>query len=91
MKEYVKEPYSKFDERTPEKWTEIVTAAKSGTYKVLQNAEEATYIQPDRILGKQLEGNGQFVEVQGTREDKLIKIGLVVIEDKKWILVSALE
>lgn len=35
VKEYVKDPYSKFDERPPEKWTEILTIAKTGTFKVL--------------------------------------------------------
>jgi len=35
VKEYVKDPYSKFDERPPEKWTEILAIAKTGTFKVL--------------------------------------------------------
>lgn len=69
----------------------MVTAAKIGACKILQTAEEACLVSSDRILCKQLEGNGQFVEVQGTKDEKVIKLGLVGIEGKKWILVCALE
>ena len=69
----------------------MVTVAKSGAYKVLTNAEEATMIAPDRILVPQLAGNGQFVEVQGNKDDKVVKIGLVGLEGKKWVIVCAAE
>jgi hypothetical protein len=53
-KEYIKEPYAKFDERPPEKWTEYINIIKSGEFKVLASSHEATVITPDRVLGKQL-------------------------------------
>ena len=57
----MKDPYAKFDERAPEKWTEVITIAKGGSYKMLQSSEEAILLPADRILAKQMEGNGQFV------------------------------
>lgn len=61
LKDFIKEPYAKFDERPPEKWTEVITIAKASTYKILVKADEATLVAPDRILKEQLEGAGQFV------------------------------
>lgn len=65
----------------------MATVAKSGTYKILTNADEATLITPDRLLAPQLSGNGQFVEVQGNKDEKSVKIGLVGLDGNKWIIV----
>ena len=35
LKEYIKDPYAKLDERPPDKWTEVITIAKSGAFKIL--------------------------------------------------------
>ena len=60
IKEQVKEPYSKFDERPPEKWTECLNELKNGKINPLANAEEAQFV-GDRVLKPQLEGAGQVV------------------------------
>ena len=44
-------------------------------------------ISADRILVPQLEGNGQFVEIQGTKDDKILKAGMACADGKKWIVV----
>lgn len=90
-KEFIKEPYAKFDERPPEKWTEYLNVIKGGEFKVLTGSHEATVIAGDRVLGKQLEGNGQFVEVTAVKEDRTLRMGLVGLEGKKWIVVAAIE
>ena len=58
---------------------------------MLQSSEEATLLPADRILAKQMEGNGQFVQVQATKEDKVVKVGLVCAEGQKWIVVCVAE
>lgn len=60
-KELLKQPYSKFDERAPEKWTEFINNVKLGEMNIISASAEATVILPQRILSKQLEGTGQFV------------------------------
>jgi hypothetical protein len=91
LKEYIKEPYAKFDERPPEKWTEVVNTVKTGAFKVLGKAEDATLITPDRILREQLEGPGQVVEIQGSREDKVVRVCLAGLEGKRWVIVCVIE
>ena len=63
MKEFVKEPYSKVDERPVEKWTELVNNLKNGKVKVLNEASESEILGAERVLGDQLKDVGQVVEI----------------------------
>lgn len=90
-KDFLKEPYAKFDERPPEKWTELLTTAKSGEFRVLSAGSESVFLGAERILGRQLEGNGQVVEVVGVAGEKTAKVGLLGVEGRRWVVVGAAE
>ena len=36
-------------------------------------------IASDRIIAKQLEGAGQFIEITGSKDDKVVKIGMTCV------------
>lgn len=41
IKEFVKEPYSKVDERNAEKWTEVISIVKTAKPNILTNGNES--------------------------------------------------
>ena len=88
IKEQVKDPYSKFDEKPPEKWTEVLTLLKTGKINPLASVQEAQFIAADRVLKPQLEGPGQVVEVICEKDEKAVKGAFVNVEGNVWVLFS---
>jgi len=49
--DFVAEPYTKYEEKTPDRWNEIFkTMHESGTMKVLTQKEDSTILSPEAIL-----------------------------------------
>ena len=46
-------------------------------------------IASDRIIAKQLEGDGQIVEINAEKDDKCLKIAFINAEKGKWLVVGA--
>ncbi len=44
IKEQVKDPYSKFDEKAPEKWTQILNILKDAKINPLASVDESEYV-----------------------------------------------
>jgi hypothetical protein len=64
--DYVKEPYTKFEERLPDKWNEIFKAMQEkGLMRVLATKEESTVLDSNAILVEQMRSKigGQLVEI----------------------------
>jgi len=73
--DYVNEPYTKYEERVPDKWNDIVKAImETGDLKVLTSKDEATALQSSAILVEQMRSKvgGQLIEVEVTVADKVI-------------------
>jgi len=68
--EFVGGPYSKFDERAPDKWNELVKAVYNEgkvNIHVLKTKESATVLKTELIFTEQLrqKKGGQIVEIEG--------------------------
>ena len=61
--EYVNEVYSRFEDRSPEKWNQIIFDKDKAHFNVLIQKAEARVLRPDDILTDQLAGKGQIVEI----------------------------
>jgi hypothetical protein len=55
---YVTEPFTKFEERAPDKWNDLIHFIEDGEMRILRAAEESEVLGPDRITAPQLEGIG---------------------------------
>lgn len=77
IKEQVKDPATKFDERPQEKWVEVINLLKSGKISAITSATEATVLAAERILKPQLQGPGQIVEIISTKDERVTKAAFV--------------
>ena len=73
--DFVAEPYTKYEERLPDKWNEVVTAAsENAEMRVLAAKEEASTIPAASILVEQMRSKvgGQIVEIDVTVAEKVV-------------------
>jgi len=73
--DFVQEPYTKYEERTPDKWNEIFhKIIESGEVRVLTSMSESSVIEPSMILVEQMRSKlgGQLIDVEVTVADKVI-------------------
>ena len=73
--DYVQEPYTKYEERLPDKWNEIFkTIQESGEIRVLTTMQETQMLDPSMILVEQMrsKAGGQLIEIDVTVADKMI-------------------
>jgi len=63
VKQYVRDPYPKYEDRAPDKWNDAIKFLKEYTMaNVLRHNTNAKLLNPDNILAPQFSGVGQVVE-----------------------------
>ncbi|EGR29752.1 MORN repeat protein, partial [Ichthyophthirius multifiliis] len=88
IKLYVGGPYPKFEDKTPDKWNEIITYFKTYTMvNVLRHSSNAKILQQQQILSSQFNGLGQIVEFQKEEGDKIAKLVLCNAIQNQWTIV----
>ena len=90
--EFVGEPYSKYDERAPDKWNDLIKAIYNEgkvNIHVLKTKENATVLKTELIHAEQLrqKKGGQIVEVEGQVADKNYLMALCELVNENWVLI----
>lgn len=91
--EFISEPYVKYEERTPDKWNELIKSVYQDgnvALRVLKKKEDATALKPESVLAEQLKSKrrgGQIVELSATVADKPIQLALCETASESWVLV----
>lgn len=90
--DFVAEPYSKYEERAPDKWNELIKAVYqdgSVALRVLKVKEDATVLKGESILVEQMrqKKGGQVVELEATVADKNWMLALCELATEQWVLV----
>ena len=89
--DYVNEPYTKYEERPPDKWNDIMKAVtESGDLKVLTSKEETTALQPAAILVEQMRSKpgGQLIEIEVTVAEKVIQVVICELSSGQWNIIK---
>ena len=68
IKQQVKDPTTKFDERPPEKWTQVLNILKTAKINPLANNSQAQVLPAERILKNQMQGPGQIVQIISAKD-----------------------
>lgn len=90
--DFVAEPYTKFEERTPDKWAELIKAIyNEGKVQIraLQSKEHAAILKQESILVEQIRSKkgGQIAEIEATVGEKRFHLVLCELTNDKWALV----
>lgn len=89
--DYVQEPYTKYEERLPDKWNEIFKAIQeNGEIRVLATVLESTVLDPSMILVEQIRSKvgGQIIEIDCTVAEKVIQVVLCELPSEQWAIVK---
>ena len=89
--DYVQEPYTKYEERLPDKWNEIFKAIQeNGEIRVLATVLESTVLDPSMILVEQIRSKvgGQIIEIDCTVAEKVIQVVLCELPSEQWTIVK---
>ena len=73
--DFVTEPYTKYEERPPDKWNDIFKAVtECGEMRVLTSVGESLVLPKESILVEQIRSKvgGQLIEIEATVADKVI-------------------
>ena len=90
--DFVAEPYTKYEERAPDKWNELF----KGVYdegrvniNVLRSKEDSTVIKAESVLIDQMRSKkgGQLVEIESTVAEKNYLLSLCELPNESWVLV----
>ena len=49
--QYVTEPFSKFEERPPDKWKDVIDILNDAEFSVIRKPENSEFLTAERILG----------------------------------------
>ncbi len=90
--DFVQEPYSKFEERSPEKWNELLRASFNDgkmNLRVLKIRGDSTVLKQEAILVDQLrvKKGGQLVEFKCSLNDKQYEGVICELSTDSWALV----
>lgn len=91
MDKFVSEPYARYEERTADKWNEIITQLLDVRPFVLRSKEQARILNPDKIFAQQLDGPGQVLEFQKMIDNRKIEVVMVLSEASRWLIVHSLD
>lgn len=94
--DYVGEPYAKFEERTPDKWNELLkNVFDEGQVQlnVLSSKEESCVVKPDGILVEQMreKNGGQVVEIVCKSGEKDVQMALCELASGNWVIAICKE
>ena len=94
--DYVKEPYCKYDDRTPDKWHELLKSSfDEGKVQisVLSSKEDSTIVKGDSILVEQMreKKGGQIVEISARNGEKDVQLALCELSSANWVIVICRE
>mmetsp|Transcript_32417 Transcript_32417/g.23950 ORF Transcript_32417/g.23950 Transcript_32417/m.23950 type:complete len:141 (-) Transcript_32417:37-459(-) len=93
IREYVQEPFPKFEEKAPDKWNDWFRQLYSEgrcQVRALPSKEESTLLPKENILIEQLreKPGGQLVEVQHQVNDKVNFVAVLCdLPSENWVLV----
>ena len=88
--DFVAEPYTKYEERLPDKWNEIFKAiVDHGSLHVLTVKEEAKVLPQNQILVEQMRSKpgGQLIEIEVPVADKLIQMVICELANEQWTII----
>ena len=89
--DYVNEPYTKYEERPPDKWNDIIKAiSEHGELRVLTSKDEASVLQSSAILVEQMrsKAGGQLIEIDVTVADKGVQMVICELPSGQWNIIK---
>ena len=92
--QYVSEPFSKFsryEERPPDKWNDVIGILNDAEINILRKAEDCQFLNPERILGKQLKGVGQIAELKYHTEARKTEAAILQIREDAWVILQVVD
>jgi hypothetical protein len=91
VEKFIVEPYARFEERTADKWNDLLLQLQDTTPHVLRNKDAAQLISSERICIDQLQGPGQVVEFKRQIENRRVEVAIVKTEAGRWAVFHALD
>ena len=89
--DFVQEPYTKYEERPPDKWNEIFTKiVECGDVRVMASISDSTMLEPSMILVEQLRSKigGQLVEIEVAVAEKTILMTICELPTEQWVIIK---
>lgn len=88
---FVAGPYPRWEDRTGDRWHELVTQLLDVEPRALRDRASAQFIADTRIFAEQMSGAGQIVEFAKQIDARRIELGLVLGEGDRWQIVHAVD
>jgi hypothetical protein len=88
LRNYLREPFMKFEERKPEQWIDLLNFMQDGhSLNILQKASASRFIDQSSILGAQFKGHGQIVEFDKHTDERKTQLAICKVAEEKWVVV----
>lgn len=91
VERFIVEPYCRFEERTADKWNDLLGQLQDAPPQVLRTKESALFVPSERICVEQLQGPGQVVEFKRQIENRRIELAIVKTEAGRWAVFHAVD
>ncbi|CAG9314971.1 unnamed protein product [Blepharisma stoltei] len=88
---FVAEPYSRWEERTGDKWNDLLNQLLEVEPHVLKSKEETRVLSDQRVFANQLQGPGQVLEFKRQIDNRKIELCAVLSESGKWVIFHSLD
>mmetsp|Transcript_9362 Transcript_9362/g.13939 ORF Transcript_9362/g.13939 Transcript_9362/m.13939 type:complete len:289 (-) Transcript_9362:35-901(-) len=88
VERFVGEPYAKWEDRTGDKWNELLGQVLEVEPHVLKSREDSYCLSEERIFGEQLDGEGQVVEFVKKTDNRKIELCMVVNDSESWFIFN---
>lgn len=89
--QYVTEPFSKFEERPPDKWKDVIDILNDAEFSVIRKPENSEFLTAERILGQQLNGAGQVVELKYATETRKTDAAILQTGEDSWVILQVID
>ena len=89
--DYVHEPYTKYEERIPDKWNEIFKAIQEcGEVTVICQIPDSKVLDPSLILVEQMRTKlgGQIIEIEVPVADKTVCMVICELPSEQWTIIK---
>mmetsp|Transcript_5823 Transcript_5823/g.10388 ORF Transcript_5823/g.10388 Transcript_5823/m.10388 type:complete len:321 (+) Transcript_5823:126-1088(+) len=91
VEKFIMEPYCRFEDRTPDKWNDLLTQLLEIPPQVVKAKDSAIFVPSERICVDQLTGPGQVVEFKRQIENRRIELAIVKTEGGRWAVFHAVD
>lgn len=88
---FVAEPYARFEEKTADKWNDLLNQLLDVEPHVLKSKEDSKILSDQRVYATQLQGAGQVLEFQKQIDNRRIELCTVLSESGKWVIFHCLD